>query len=268
MILTNLTLYSYKCNFFDKIIYVNISLLQKLLSDLQKEKLHSTNALNYTVLHKDSCTFPLQYALPYRHCVLSPTYNHKERIGMKLSKGAYCNLINRYRAVLKKCHLLNTFGSLAVAAMLVMGGASAAQAAASLTISQDGQTVSGTFENLTNDDTASAPAVVINEGIRNTTIQSGTIFKGNTNNAATFGGAVKALGHFNIEDGVIFDSNTAGENALGGGALHIKLGNGDYTIQDMVYINAVEFNANKALNTASDSGLGGAIGIRSGGSQG
>ena len=48
---------------------------------------------------------------------------------MKLSKGAYCNLINRYRAVLKKCHLLNTFGSLAVAAMLVMGGASAVQAA-------------------------------------------------------------------------------------------------------------------------------------------
>ena len=48
---------------------------------------------------------------------------------MKLSKGAYCNLINRYRAVLKKCHLLNTFGSLAVAAMLLMGGASAAQAA-------------------------------------------------------------------------------------------------------------------------------------------
>ena len=50
-------------------------------------------------------------------------------IGMKLSQGAYCNLSNRYRAVLKKCHLLNTFGSLAVAAMLVMGGASAAQAA-------------------------------------------------------------------------------------------------------------------------------------------
>lgn len=44
------------------------------------------------------------------------------------TKGAIGNLINRYRAVLKKCHLINVFGSLAVAAMLVMGGAGAAMA--------------------------------------------------------------------------------------------------------------------------------------------
>lgn len=35
---------------------------------------------------------------------------------MQLTKGAIGNLINRYKAVLKKCHLLNVFGSLAVAA--------------------------------------------------------------------------------------------------------------------------------------------------------
>ena len=46
-----------------------------------------------------------------------------------LTKGAMGNLVNRYRAVLKKCHLMNTFGSLAVAAMLVMGGAGVAGAA-------------------------------------------------------------------------------------------------------------------------------------------
>lgn len=40
-----------------------------------------------------------------------------------LTKGSVGNLLNRYRAVLKKCHLINTFGSLAVAAMLVMGTA-------------------------------------------------------------------------------------------------------------------------------------------------
>lgn len=48
---------------------------------------------------------------------------------MQLTKGAIGNLINRYKAVLKKCHLLNVFGSLAVAGMLVMGGAAAAGAA-------------------------------------------------------------------------------------------------------------------------------------------
>ena len=46
-----------------------------------------------------------------------------------LTKGAIGNLVNRYRAVLKKCHIMNTFGSLAVAAMLVMGSAGMASAA-------------------------------------------------------------------------------------------------------------------------------------------
>lgn len=45
---------------------------------------------------------------------------------MQLTKGAIGNLINRYKAVLKKCHLLNVFGSLAVAGMLIMGGAGVA----------------------------------------------------------------------------------------------------------------------------------------------
>ena len=54
---------------------------------------------------------------------------------MQLTKGAIGNLINRYTAVLKKCHLMNTFGSLAVAGMLVMGGAGVAVAAATAGIS-------------------------------------------------------------------------------------------------------------------------------------
>ena len=45
-----------------------------------------------------------------------------------LTKGAIGNLVNRYRAVLKKCNLINTFGSLAVASMLVLGGAGVASA--------------------------------------------------------------------------------------------------------------------------------------------
>lgn len=48
---------------------------------------------------------------------------------MQLTKGAIGNLINRYKAVLKKCHLLNVFGSLAVAGMLIMGGVGVAVAA-------------------------------------------------------------------------------------------------------------------------------------------
>ena len=40
---------------------------------------------------------------------------------MTLSKNAIGNLINKYRAVLSKCRLLNTLGSLAVAGALVLG---------------------------------------------------------------------------------------------------------------------------------------------------
>lgn len=47
---------------------------------------------------------------------------------MHLTQGAIGNLINRYRAVLRKCRLLNTFGSLAVAGLLVLGPCSAAHA--------------------------------------------------------------------------------------------------------------------------------------------
>ncbi len=38
-----------------------------------------------------------------------------------MTKGAIGNLINRYQAVLKKCRLLNTFGTLTIASMMVMG---------------------------------------------------------------------------------------------------------------------------------------------------
>ncbi|WP_446424168.1 hypothetical protein, partial [Mailhella sp.] len=36
-----------------------------------------------------------------------------------LTKGAIGNLVNRYKAVLAKCNLINTFGSLAVASALM-----------------------------------------------------------------------------------------------------------------------------------------------------
>ena len=82
---------------------------------------------------------------------------------MKQTKGAIGNLLNRYRAVLKKCHLLNTFGSLAVAGMLIMGGASVALAvdgtwtrpdgtqetwSAGTVIGTDNIVLSGTYEEL------------------------------------------------------------------------------------------------------------------------
>ena len=67
---------------------------------------------------------------------------------MQLTKGAIGNLINRYKAVLKKCHLMNTFGSLAVAGMLVMGGAGMATAADDMALGGGSREWSGDADHL------------------------------------------------------------------------------------------------------------------------
>ena len=86
---------------------------------------------------------------------------------MQLTKGAIGNLINRYKAVLKKCHLLNVFGSLAVAGMLVMGGAGVAGAAITT-----GQDFKNAVTNAKPGDTITL-GQDIKEGL-------GAVFKGNT----------------------------------------------------------------------------------------
>lgn len=55
------------------------------------------------------------------------------------TKGAIGNLINRYRAVLKKCNLLNTFGTLAIASAIAMSGVGVA-GAVDLAANEDGST--------------------------------------------------------------------------------------------------------------------------------
>ena len=57
-----------------------------------------------------------------------------------LTKGAIGNLVNKYRAVLKKCRLLNIFGTLALTGALTVGAAGMA-GAAPVTSPWDGETV-------------------------------------------------------------------------------------------------------------------------------
>lgn len=63
-----------------------------------------------------------------------------------LTKNAMGNLKSRYKAVLRKCNLLNTFGSLAIAGMLVVG-AGVGGAEATEYLATDGGTVSGDYSN-------------------------------------------------------------------------------------------------------------------------
>ena len=65
-----------------------------------------------------------------------------------LTKGAIGNLVNKYRSVLKKCRLLNLFGSLALTGALTVGAAGMAGAAPTWGPDQD-VTITGT-ETLSN----------------------------------------------------------------------------------------------------------------------
>ncbi len=103
------------------------------------------------------------------------------------TKKAMGSLVSRYRSILKKCHLLNTFGSLAVAGMLVMGGASGASGAlfnAGIEISTqpsysiDTTTLSSDGSISTKDD-AGTSSLIINEAL----ITSGSVTIGSLNQA-------------------------------------------------------------------------------------
>ena len=122
---------------------------------------------------------------------------------MRQTKGAIGNLLNRYKAVLKKCNLLNTFGSLAVASMLVMGGAGIVQAN---TPSDNGYAIADTTysaqydgtDGPANTDKTKAGALTITASTSGVTIGSNASFTGFTTNVSA-GGAIKALNGFTIE---------------------------------------------------------------------
>ena len=131
---------------------------------------------------------------------------------MQLTKGAIGNLINRYTAVLKKCHLMNTFGSLAVAGMLVMGGAGVAVAAGGttepaaksqivITNTSENKALTGTYEGYKNE---KGGVISVTTGATGVTITDAT-FDGNT---ANFGGAIWNEGTLTVNGGS-FEGNTA-----------------------------------------------------------
>lgn len=105
-----------------------------------------------------------------------------------LTKGAIGNLVNRYRAVLKKCHLINVFGSLAVAAML-MGGAGMAMAAENINMTGTLQKVTVDADgNKTYGDVSVAGDVIVFDESKPAGLQAYDIEVGNL----TAGGTVKA----------------------------------------------------------------------------
>lgn len=114
---------------------------------------------------------------------------------MILSKNAVGNLINRYKAVLGKCRLLNTFGSLALAAALTLGSAGLAVAAdwdgTNLTVGTDGNQISLTVGS----DVVLLETLTITDGGTVTVTTDGRISAGN--------GAVPSDGKLLVKGGTL-----------------------------------------------------------------
>lgn len=130
-----------------------------------------------------------------------------------LTRGAFGNLVNRYRAVLDKCRLINAFGSLAVAAMLVAGGTASAEG---VTISHTGGVHNYTGESLSYSSVAGDVIVASGGDLRENTVIN--IGDSNTKdiNIDAYGG-IFALknGHvtLNAENIVINSTSEAGDYA-------------------------------------------------------
>lgn len=175
------------------------------------------------------------------------------------TKKAIGNLLNRYRAVLKKCHLLNTFGTLALASAFILGGAASA--------------MSGVFQDTFNK-TQSLTGVTVSEylgiigfspKITDTTFKEASLKQGEhiynaggkEHDKAAYGGGVvyfnQALGVTTITNSS-FNGNTVENDSLNAtaGAFFDK----GRTID----LNNVAFTGNKAAVKSADAmAWGGAI---------
>lgn len=117
------------------------------------------------------------------------------------SKNAIGNLISRYRAVLKKCNLMNTFGSLAVVGMLVCGA------------SVGGAMAGETIWNGTEDHNGSTSAYTVTNNAVLTVTGTGNAIKNGTGGLTSLTiGDTTTKGTVNITGDVNLGSSTSSAN--------------------------------------------------------
>ena len=135
-----------------------------------------------------------------------------------LTKGAIGNLVNRYRAVLTKCNLINTFGSLAVASMLVLGGAGVAGAVTTLTPETGGGMTNAALESY-----ALNKEKEFNLSFADDTISLVTMKKADGKNATIFR--------------LLNNSNDCVKTSISVNSLSLKLDFGKYEVKTVVLKN-------------------------------
>ena len=171
-----------------------------------------------------------------------------------LTKGAIGNLINRYKAVLKKCNLINTFGSLAVASMLVLGGAGVAMAKdflgapTSITTEHSGDKLIAGWHS--NDNTVASTESTTTSLTVNSTNTYGDVVGGNYLKNNTTQNSIFNLGTTNIT----IEKINASEGVIGGSKFSVGWGSistkeTNLTIKDGTIGNGISKNYDKQVLT-------------------
>ena len=154
------------------------------------------------------------------------------------TKKAIGNLLNRYRAVLKKCHLLNTFGTLALASAFILGGAASAMS----------DTVQDTF-NKTHSLTGVTYEGNVNDNVGFESKITDSTFSGASLKDDGFGGGVF---YFNYAPGVTTITNSAfNGNVVENESLDADAG-AFFDKGTTIDLNNVTFTDNKATVKSAD----------------
>ena len=192
---------------------------------------------------------------------------------MMLTKGAIGNLINRYSAVLKKCSLINTFGSLAVAGMLVMGGAAGAVAAdaatkgdyegaPTLTIVEESQYGAVTVKGVVGENSNNCMGINVTDPV--TFTGAVTIDAQNTKNGVGVQVSKAAIFNDVLTINLVGEQNTAygtGINIYGGNITanrNVTIDNTQYGFSKGIYLASnTQFTGKKktTINTSSTNGI-------------
>lgn len=172
---------------------------------------------------------------------------------MKYTKTTIKELTKRYAIVLKKCAFLNM-----IALTGTFFATSAMAVNAPLGVVANDTVLSGTYEDYVNTDGKQAGVATIDYDTTGVSVADGAKFLNNETQKSA-GGVLKVMNGMTVGSDVEFSGNKATNDGWGGGALYVKLANGEELSEN----GTVSFGDNAKFSGNSAS-LGGAIALEHG----
>ena len=172
---------------------------------------------------------------------------------MKYTKTTIKELTKRYAIVLKKCAFLNM-----IALTGTFFATSAMAVNAPLGVVANDTVLSGTYEDCVNTDGTQAGVATIDYDTTGVSVADGAKFLNNETQKSA-GGVLKVMNGMTVGSDVEFSGNKATNDGWGGGALYVKLANGEELSEN----GTVSFGDNAKFSGNSAS-LGGAIALEHG----